>query len=116
MTRSTPVLTLLTLGLAASVAVAGPKADSAKGKAIYDAQCLICHGESGGGDGPAGMALRPAPTDLSTKAWWEGRTDATVMASIRQGTPGSSMQAYNKMSREDLENLVAYLRSFEPAP
>jgi mono/diheme cytochrome c family protein len=114
MTRSTPILMLLTLGLAASVAIAGPKVDSAKGKAIYDAQCMICHGEGGAGDGPAGMALRPTPTDMTTAAWWNGKTDATIMASIRRGTPGTSMQAYNKMSREDLENLVAYLRGFEP--
>ncbi len=109
-----PILLALTAGLAASAATAGPAADATKGKATYDAQCLICHGQGGAGDGPAGAALKPKPTDLTAASWWEGKDNAAIMGMIRRGSPGTSMVAYNKLSREDLENLVAYLRSFEP--
>ena len=110
-----PLVLTLAAGLSATVALAGPKTDATAGKSTYDAQCLICHGQAGAGDGPAGGALKPKPTDLTAAAWWEGKTDAAIMGSIRQGSPGTTMQAYNKLSREDLENLVAYLRSFEPS-
>ena len=115
---SRTILASLPLALAAgvaSVAIAGAPVDKAAGKKTYEAQCLICHGQAGDGAGPAGAALRPAPTDFTTAAWWQDKTDAAITASIRQGSPGTSMQGYNKMSREDMQNLVAYLHSFEPA-
>jgi len=114
MSRSALPLLALLAGLLATTAVAGPKTDTSAGKATYEAQCLICHGQAGDGQGPAGAAQKPTPTDFTPAAWWEGKTNATIMGAIRRGSPGTSMQAYNKLSREDLENLVAYLRSFEP--
>jgi high-affinity iron transporter len=108
-----PALALLLCGGLTHSAQAGPKADPEAGKATYAAQCLICHGEKGDGDGPAGAALQPRPTDFTAAAWWEGRTDQALMAAIRQGSPGTSMQGFNKMSREELESLMAYLRGFE---
>mgnify|MGYP002641376530 CR=1 FL=1 len=110
----TTLTTALALGLWSLVAQAGPKIDVDKGKATYAAQCLICHGEAGDGSGPAGAALNPKPTNLSTAAWWADKTDTAVMGSIRRGSPGTTMQAYNRLTREELENLVAYLRGFEP--
>jgi high-affinity iron transporter len=115
---SRPVLASIAVALVAglaSVAIAGAPVDKTAGKNTYEAQCLICHGQAGDGAGPAGAALRPAPTDFTAAAYWLGKTDAAIMAKIRQGNPGTSMQAYNKMSREDMQNLMAYLRSFEPA-
>ncbi len=34
-------------------------------KASYDAYCAVCHGKAGKGDGPAAVALKKAPTDLT---------------------------------------------------
>ncbi len=36
--------------------------DPARGAALYAQNCAICHGESGAGDGPAGVGLEPALT------------------------------------------------------
>jgi len=114
MSRSALPLLALLASLLATTAVAGPKTDTSAGKATYEAQCLICHGMAGDGMGPAGAAQKPAPTDFTTAAWWEGKTDTTIMGAIRRGSAGTSMQAYNKLSREDLENLAAYLQGFRP--
>jgi putative copper resistance protein D len=39
-------------------------ASIAAGGALYTAQCATCHGPAGAGDGPAGRALTPPPSDL----------------------------------------------------
>ena len=36
------------------------------GRALYDANCAICHGVSGQGDGPAASGLDPQPADLTS--------------------------------------------------
>lgn len=38
------------------------------GKQEYDANCAVCHGVSGKGDGPLAGLLRTAPTDLTQLA------------------------------------------------
>ena len=35
-----------------------------RGKALFQTHCALCHGASGQGDGPAGAALNPKPTNL----------------------------------------------------
>lgn len=90
-------------------------ADAEVGKALYQANCTACHGLLGDGKGPAAVALKPKPTDLTAEAFWTGRVDATVAGAIRTGKPGTSMTAFTQFSEIDVENLVAYLRSFAPA-
>jgi mono/diheme cytochrome c family protein len=70
--------TLLLLGLLAAfviVAVAqtpvvkkapAPLTSPASGKEMYVSYCASCHGVAGKGDGPAAVALKVAPTDLTT--------------------------------------------------
>jgi mono/diheme cytochrome c family protein len=38
----------------------------AKGKALFDANCAICHGAGGAGNGSAGASLNPKPADFRT--------------------------------------------------
>ena len=38
----------------------------AKGKAIFDANCAICHGPAGLGNGGAAASLNPKPVDFTT--------------------------------------------------
>src|SRR5690606_18292313 len=47
--------------IAAMPAVSLPQQvpDHARGKALYQQNCAVCHGSSGAGDGPAGTALDP---------------------------------------------------------
>lgn len=45
--------------------VAADDASIERGAEIYTANCAICHGDGGMGDGPAGAALDPAPVPIA---------------------------------------------------
>jgi mono/diheme cytochrome c family protein len=38
----------------------------AKGKALFDANCAVCHGSAGQGNGPAAASLNPKPMNFTT--------------------------------------------------
>ena len=102
---------LLALPLMALAADAG---DAAKGKTLYSANCMACHGDLGDGNGPAAMALDPKPADFTTAAYWEGKTDEDIKKVIKSGKPGTTMAPFPHLGDTQLDDMVAYLRTFEP--
>ena len=46
--------------------VPAPQTSPASGKEMYVSYCASCHGVTGKGDGPAAVALKVAPPDLTT--------------------------------------------------
>lgn len=91
--------------------VSASRAADLDGAAVYRQNCIACHGAAADGRGPAAMALRPAPPDLTDPEWWAARTDAEVAASVRAGSPGTSMVPYAAMSEGELSAMVAWLRT-----
>jgi mono/diheme cytochrome c family protein len=82
------------------------------GQATYRAQCAMCHGEQGNGDGPAAAMLNPKPKDLGAADFWTGRTEGSVAEVVRQGKPDSAMMGYQSvLSAEQIRDVVTYLRS-----
>lgn len=106
-------LLVATLLFASSAALA--EGDTAKGKSIYTANCMACHGQAGDGKGPAAVALTPKPKSFADPAFWEGRTDEALKTTIRTGKPGTAMAPFPTLSDDDIANLTAYLRTFVPA-
>ena len=86
----------------------------APGEVLYRANCSACHGRAGDGKGPAAVALRPRPTDFTQAAYWKDRTDASVVAAVRAGKPGTSMTAFPQLAEQEAGQLVAYLRTLAP--
>jgi high-affinity iron transporter len=87
-----------------------PSADSiAAGEALYLRECSVCHGETGRGDGPLGLTLRPPPAVLTAHV--PLHNDEELFGFISQGFPGTAMRAYEtELSAEEIWNLVNYLR------
>lgn len=84
--------------------------DLERAESLYQAQCAACHGREGHGDGPAGMALEPAPTDFTEVARYDGRSLLGLHTTITQGVDGTGMAAYgDTLSEEDRWSLAFYV-------
>lgn len=107
---------LLLLGPAVSLAGTPAKGDSQRGKARYDALCVICHGATGKGDGPTARSLNPRPRDLTDAKYMAGLNDQYLRDIIIKGGAGVGksplMPPWNsQLNDADAANVIAYLRS-----
>ena len=85
-----------------------------KGRSIYKANCVACHGESGKGDGPGAGVLKPPPRDHTDAGYMRTLSDkeladVIVMGGAVKGRP--LMPSHPQIRGEDLKSLVAYVRS-----
>lgn len=92
-------------------------AQVAAGKDLFTANaCNTCHGDSGKGDGAAAAALPVQPRNYTDKAWQKKTTDEAIKKVIKEGGAANGMNAimvaYPNFSDAELDQLVAYIRSF----
>lgn len=82
---------------------AGNKTAEDAGEAIYKQRCVACHGEKGDGKGPAGGALKPAPSDYTTSEQLEHfeKIQDHHFWSISEGVAGSAMPAFKGQLSEE---------------
>ena len=84
----------------------------ARGKELFTAGCLPCHGPSGRGDGPAAASLERKPGNLSDPKMWQ-QTDGAIFWKISEGnSPMPAFQeAFSDAQRWDIVN---YVRTLAP--
>lgn len=83
--------------------------DAAKGKAIYQAKCVTCHGPEGKGDGPLGAKLKPPAADFTT-AESKKKQESELLGIIQNGKPKTAMVAWkSQLSEAEIQDLLAYV-------
>ena len=88
----------------------------AAGKALYDKQCVSCHGATGKGDGKSGALLTPKPSDLADASWKHGPSDGEIYTLIKDGSKNTGMKGYaSKMTAQEMWSVVTYLRTLKTA-
>jgi mono/diheme cytochrome c family protein len=82
----------------------------AKGKALYESNCAVCHGPQGRGDGPGAAGLNPRPPDLrgAAAAWSDGQ----IAAQIQNGR-GAMPPFRTALDEQGLWSIVHYVRRLQ---
>jgi len=93
------------------LAVAGKESPtSEKGRVIYEAFCMVCHGPEGRGDGPSADTLIPMPADFTNTVVVESMTKDRVYEAIRDGKAGTQMEGFSKrLSLDEIQQVMEYV-------
>ena len=118
-------LAMVGLSLAAAPIAASAAGDAAKGKTLFETNCASCHGTSGKGDGPVGIALpEPKPRNFTigefkfdTDKDGKTGTDADLMNVVKNGAlayGGNALMApWAQLPDSDIADIIVYVRTFK---
>ena len=85
------------------------------GGQFFAQHCSSCHGQGGGGNGPASTGLNPKPRNLtSVQAWKNGTRLSDVFRTVSNGLQGTSMPAFDYLSSDQRFALAHFVLSLAP--
>lgn len=91
--------------------------DPARGAALYAQNCSICHGETGAGDGPAGVGLEPAPANLRDVSRLDQLSLFDLYNTLALGIDGTEMPSFaDQLDDRQRWDVAAYIASFTAKP
>ena len=83
-----------------------------QGRVLYEQNCLACHGQLGQGDGPAASTMNPRPRNLAAAdGWVNGYGLAGIYRTLSEGISGTSMNAFDYLSKRDRMALGHHVQS-----
>ena len=100
------------------------RGDRERGKQLYAKYCAACHGPNGeGGKGTGVTFSRPRdlpiiPPALNNPGFLAAASDQFIKATLMNGREGTPMVSFLKqgLTEQDINDLVAFVRSFEDNP
>jgi mono/diheme cytochrome c family protein len=82
------------------------------GREVYTTYCEACHGDTGRGDGPAGLRLVPRPADLRLHTAPGVHSDGAMYYWVSYGVAGTAMPAWrDKLTDEQIWSVINYARA-----
>lgn len=90
-----------------------------QGKYVYERNCIVCHGPRGDGNGELSATLKPKPRSFRegmfkfrTTPYGMLPTDEDLRRTIKHGLSGTAMGMFNQLQAEEVEAVIAYVKSF----
>ncbi|MHC8359402.1 FTR1 family protein [Pseudomonas sp. LS2P72] len=91
--------------------------DPTRGAPLYAQHCSVCHGDAGAGDGPAGVGLTPAPSNLRNAARLDHVSLYAIYNTLGLGVEGTDMPAFaDQLDDRQRWDLATYIASFSADP
>lgn len=91
--------------------------DPARGASLYAQNCAICHGDTGAGDGPAGVGLEPAPANLRNVERLDQLSLFDLYNTLGLGIEGTEMPSFaDQLDERQRWDVAAYIASFSADP
>jgi mono/diheme cytochrome c family protein len=88
-----------------------PVAARMSAEQVYRAYCMACHGEDGRGS--LVRKAMPAVPDFTDAKWQTSRSVSQLQTSVLNGKGPFMLPMKDKLGGTDVEQMVAYLRSFQ---
>ncbi|WP_210641965.1 MULTISPECIES: cytochrome c/FTR1 family iron permease [unclassified Pseudomonas] len=91
--------------------------DPTRGAPLYAQHCSVCHGDSGAGDGPAGVGLEPPPANLRDGQRLDRLSLYAIYNTLGMGVEGTDMPAFaDQLDDRQRWDLATYIASFSADP
>ena len=113
--KKVAIMAVVVIVASASLLITNNWADSIleQGQKIYEANCLLCHGQNGKGDGPAAALLNPKPADYTKPEFWASDAAQTIATTIKKGK--GQMPPFG-LDDKSVQAVIYYLEhTFKPA-
>ncbi len=87
--------------------------DPTRGAPLYAQHCAVCHGDSGAGDGPAGIGLEPPPANLRDSARLDRLSLYDLFNTLGLGLEATDMPAFaDQLDERQRRDLAVYIAGF----
>ena len=83
----------------------------ARGRAMFERKCALCHGERADGNGVRSSALSGKPANFRSSDWRSNTSPRDVFRILSEGKRGTSMPAWPTLSDEEKWDVIAYVLS-----
>ncbi|SEF00341.1 MULTISPECIES: FTR1 family protein [Pseudomonas] len=91
--------------------------DPTRGAPLYAQHCSVCHGDTGAGDGPAGVGLTPPPANLRDVGRQDRLSLYGIYNTLGMGVEGTDMPAFaDQLDDRQRWDLATYIASFSADP
>lgn len=86
------------------------------GEQLYTANCALCHGTSGKGDGVGAKGLEPQPTKFIDEFLMKKVSPFHAYNSIKLGVPGTAMRSFSELDEQQMWDLAFYVKTLAYKP
>ncbi|MDH0745878.1 FTR1 family protein [Pseudomonas sp. GD03842] len=87
--------------------------DPSRGAPLYAQNCSVCHGEVGGGDGPASIGMTPSPANLRDAARLDRLSLYDIFNTLGLGIEGTDMPSFaDQMDERQRWDVATYIAGF----
>ncbi|MGA3825585.1 FTR1 family protein [Pseudomonas chlororaphis subsp. aureofaciens] len=91
--------------------------DPSRGAPLYVQHCSVCHGDTGAGDGPAGVGLTPPPANLRDAARTDHLSLYAIYNTLGLGVEGTDMPSFaDQLDDRQRWDLATYIAGFTADP